>query len=104
MSISRYIEYITFERKYSKHTQLAYSKDLERFQQFCQETFEEQDIDQLPYSIIRSWIVALVVFLFFCFDSRFLFHSNRVGPILKMCRFFKSVPPHFRIIARGFQQ
>ena len=60
MSISRYIEYITFERKYSKHTQLAYSKDLERFQQFCIETFEEQDIDQLPYSIIRSWIVALV--------------------------------------------
>ena len=47
MSISRYIEYITFERKYSKHTQLAYSKDLERFQQFCQEAFEEQDIDQL---------------------------------------------------------
>ena len=60
MSISRYIEYITFERKYSPHTQLAYSKDLQGFQQFCQETFEEYDIDQLPYTIIRSWIIALV--------------------------------------------
>ncbi len=60
MSIPRYIEYITFERKYSSHTQLAYSKDLQSFQQFCQETFEEQDIDQLPYTIIRSWIIALV--------------------------------------------
>jgi len=60
MSIPRYIEYITFERKYSTHTQLAYSKDLQSFQQFCQENFEEQDIDQLPYTIIRSWIIALV--------------------------------------------
>ena len=60
MSIPRYIEYITFERKYSSHTQLAYSKDLLSFQQFCHETFEEQDIDQLPYTIIRSWIIALV--------------------------------------------
>ena len=60
MSIPRYIEYITFERKYSPHTQLAYSKDLQGFQQFCQETFEEYDIDQLPYTIIRSWIIALV--------------------------------------------
>ena len=60
MSIPRYIEHITFERKYSTHTQLAYSRDLQSFQQFCQETFEEQDIDQLPYTIIRSWIIALV--------------------------------------------
>jgi len=60
MSILRYIEYITFERKYSKHTQLAYSKDLQIFQKFCHETFEENDIDQLPYTIIRSWIIALV--------------------------------------------
>ena len=60
MYIPRYIEYITFERKYSPHTQLAYSKDLQGFQQFCQETFEEYDIDQLPYTIIRSWIIALV--------------------------------------------
>ena len=60
MSISRYIEYITFERKYSTHTQLAYAKDLEAFQQFCQESFDESSIDQLPYTIIRSWIVALI--------------------------------------------
>jgi len=60
MSISHYIEYIKCERKYSIHTQTAYEKDLLTFQQFCEEQFEVSDIDQIPYSIIRSWVVSLV--------------------------------------------
>lgn len=60
MSISHYIEYIKCERKYSIHTQTAYEKDLLTFQQFCEEQFEVSDIDQIPYSIIRSWVVSLI--------------------------------------------
>jgi len=60
MSISHYIDYIKSERKYSIHTQTAYEKDLLTFQQFCKEQFEVSDIDQIPYSIIRSWVVSLV--------------------------------------------
>lgn len=60
MSISHYIEYIKCERKYSIHTQTAYEKDLLTFQQFCEEQFEVSDIEQIPYSIIRSWVVSLV--------------------------------------------
>lgn len=60
MSISHYIEYIKCERKYSIHTQTAYEKDLLTFQQFCEEQFEVSNIDQIPYSIIRSWVVSLV--------------------------------------------
>jgi integrase/recombinase XerC len=60
MSISHYIEYIKCERKYSIHTQTAYEKDLLTFQQFCEEQFEVSDIEQIPYSIIRSWVVSLI--------------------------------------------
>ena len=60
MSISHYIEYIKRERKYSIHTLTAYEKDLLTFQQFCEEQFEVSNIDQIPYSIIRSWVVSLV--------------------------------------------
>ena len=60
MSISHYIEYIKCERKYSIHTQTAYEKDLLTFQQFCEEQFEVSDIEQISYSIIRSWVVSLI--------------------------------------------
>jgi len=60
MSISHYIEYIKRERKYSIHTLTAYEKDLLTFQQFCEEQFEVSDIEQIPYSIIRSWVVSLI--------------------------------------------
>tara|TARA_B100000767_G_scaffold271368_1_gene296877 strand:+ start:2627 stop:3520 length:894 start_codon:yes stop_codon:yes gene_type:complete len=60
MSIPHYIEYITFERKYSIHTQTAYSNDLLNFQHFCENNFDTTNIDKVPYSFIRSWIVSLV--------------------------------------------
>lgn len=60
MSIPQFIEYIALERKYSIHTQNAYKKDLLDFQVFCYNTYKETNIDTIPYSIIRSWIVSLV--------------------------------------------
>ena len=60
MSISQYIDYITFERNYSIHTQNTYLADLKSFEQFCVDNFEDQDINQVSYSIIRSWIINLV--------------------------------------------
>jgi integrase/recombinase XerC len=60
MSIPKYIEYITYERKYSLHTQTAYCNDLLSFEQFCKDNFDDTDIDKAPYSYIRSWVVALV--------------------------------------------
>ncbi len=59
MSIKAFIEYISFEKKYSKHTSNAYQKDLEDFQQFCNEHFDTTDISKVDYNYIRSWIVSL---------------------------------------------
>ena len=60
MSIPHFIEYISYEKKYSPYTITAYKNDLETFQNFCESDFNEIDISNLPYTIIRSWIVEMV--------------------------------------------
>ena len=60
MSISRFVEYIDHEKNYSPYTVSAYQKDLIEFKEFCDSEFETTDIDNVPYSLIRSWIVHLV--------------------------------------------
>lgn len=60
MSIPSFIEYISYEKKYSGNTVAAYKKDLETFQEFCKQEFEEINIINAPYSYIRNWIVDLV--------------------------------------------
>jgi len=60
LSITHFIEYLNYEKNYSPHTVTAYKKDLESFQVFCKNEYDESDISKLPYTIIRSWIVGLV--------------------------------------------
>tara|TARA_R110002049_G_scaffold31063_7_gene105727 strand:- start:382 stop:1272 length:891 start_codon:yes stop_codon:yes gene_type:complete len=60
MSIEAFISYLSLEKKYSKHTVLAYEKDVLLFVDFCKENYEVKEIDTVGYSILRSWIVALV--------------------------------------------
>ncbi|MCF6296703.1 MAG: tyrosine-type recombinase/integrase [Flavobacteriaceae bacterium] len=60
MSIPLFIEYISYEKNYSPNTVTAYKKDLETFQSFCKKDFDEISITNVPYTIIRSWIVNLV--------------------------------------------
>ena len=60
MSISKFIDYLEKEKKYSPHTITAYTKDLNVFQNFCEVEFDETSIDQIDYPLIRSWIVSLV--------------------------------------------
>jgi len=59
MSFKAFIDYLQFEKKYSRHTILAYQRDLERFQEFNIEVFETSDIIRVNYSQIRSWVIRL---------------------------------------------
>jgi integrase/recombinase XerC len=59
MPIKLFLEYLSFEKKYSIHTITAYKNDLVSFQLFCLVTYS-QDIQYINYSQIRSWIVLLV--------------------------------------------
>jgi len=53
-------DYLQLEKKYSNHTVLAYLKDIEAFELFNKENFEQDAIENANYSQIRSWIVSLV--------------------------------------------
>lgn len=60
MSISSFKDYLDKEKNYSVHTIKAYCDDLLNFELFNKDNFQEERIDQVNYSQIRSWIVFLV--------------------------------------------
>ncbi|UCE94600.1 MAG: tyrosine-type recombinase/integrase [Flavobacteriaceae bacterium] len=60
MSISHFLTYLDCERKYSPYTITAYRKDLISFKEFCEKEFQINEISEVSYSLIRSWIVSLV--------------------------------------------
>ncbi|MCK5440635.1 MAG: tyrosine-type recombinase/integrase [Maribacter sp.] len=60
MSVPSFISYLLLEKNYSKHTAKAYEKDLKSFALFCEKECGIGGIDEIEYTIIRSWIVALV--------------------------------------------
>lgn len=55
-----FINYLEFEKRASRHTVLAYRKDLEQFSEFCSLSFEKEDISTADHSEIRAWIIDLV--------------------------------------------
>jgi integrase/recombinase XerC len=59
-NLDSFRNYLEFEKKYSPHTIKAYSDDLCTFKTFNKIHFDQENIDQVHYSQIRSWIVSLV--------------------------------------------
>lgn len=53
-------DYLLLEKNYSPHTVNAYLKDIVFFQSFLQKEFEQDTLNEVNYSQIRSWIVSLV--------------------------------------------
>lgn len=60
MIVTSFLEYLTFERNYSKHTVIAYKNDINSFYEFCVNEFDLDSLVEVNYSQIRSWIVLLV--------------------------------------------
>lgn len=55
-----FVDYLQKEKKYSPHTINAYLNDIINFQSFNKINFEQDNIEQVDYSQIRTWIVSLV--------------------------------------------
>ncbi|MGB5820397.1 MAG: tyrosine-type recombinase/integrase [Saonia sp.] len=60
MSLPSFISYLSLEKNYSMHTVKAYEKDIQAFADFCNDEYEMNVIDDVDYTIIRSWIINLV--------------------------------------------
>ena len=59
-NINSFRDYLQHEKNYSLHTITAYMKDLEFFSDFLKSDFDSEKLENVNYSIIRSWIVYLV--------------------------------------------
>ena len=60
MILTAFLEYLSYEKKYSQNTIKAYKTDLIAFKAFCITEFDQEDIVKIHYNQIRSWIVSLV--------------------------------------------
>lgn len=60
MDFQNFIDYLSLEKNYSKHTLAAYIKDLTFFSEYLKEHYDTSEISQVTYPMIRSWIVLLV--------------------------------------------
>lgn len=60
MLIKPFKDFLLLEKKYSQHTVLAYSKDVESFLKFLKIRFNQDDLKEVNYSQIRYWITVLV--------------------------------------------
>ena len=52
--VSAYIEYLIYEKRYSKHTIINYQKDLEEWEIFCQK--ELINPFEVQYSDVRAYL------------------------------------------------
>ena len=60
MEFSSFLDYLQLEKKYSQKTIISYKNDLESFQDFNHNKFDQKNIMRVNYSQIRTWAVSLV--------------------------------------------
>ncbi len=56
---SKFIGYLRFEKRYSKHTITAYEKDLEQFKDYMVSEYDNLLIQKIKRTHIRSWMASL---------------------------------------------
>jgi integrase/recombinase XerC len=59
VSIRSFLDYLQFQKRYSRHTIISYQNDLSSFNDFTETTFGEVEIKQITPSMIRSWLASL---------------------------------------------
>lgn len=55
--LQSFFNYMEFEKRSSKHTLIAYQKDLDQFNQFIRSIYDMNVVDQISHYQVRSWIV-----------------------------------------------
>jgi integrase/recombinase XerC len=58
--IEAFLKYLQYEKRLSIHTVVAYENDLKQFSIFLKNEFQENEISEAKYQLVRSWIVSLV--------------------------------------------
>ena len=56
----RFVDYLSFEKRFSPHTVTAYSNDLTQFYDFLKADYDLSDIKEVNHTFIRSWMVKMM--------------------------------------------
>jgi integrase/recombinase XerC len=57
--IAIFLDYLKYEKRYSRHTVIAYQNDLEQFFQFQVSQFDAPELSTLTGSMVRSWLAEI---------------------------------------------
>lgn len=60
MELRSFIQYLQFERRYSKLTLAAYESDIQQFASFLKQTYNLEDLALTRATYVRSWLVSLI--------------------------------------------
>jgi len=58
MPFKSFTDYLQLEKNYSEHTVNAYTNDLSEFKTFISNEFNQESIEQIQYTQIRSPIIS----------------------------------------------
>lgn len=58
--VDSFLKYISFEKRYSRHTVTSYQNDLKQFGDFLAEQFKTLDLSQATQLMVRSWVLSLM--------------------------------------------
>jgi len=58
--LEKFLNYLRFERNFSKHTILSYQNDLEQFTAFLKRTYEIEKAEEATSTMIRSWMAEMM--------------------------------------------
>lgn len=56
--LDSFCDYLFHEKRYSKHTIVAYKTDISQFLDYCQSVYEITELKVIKHTIVRSWIVT----------------------------------------------
>jgi integrase/recombinase XerC len=59
ISIQSFLDYLQFQKRYSRHTIISYQNDLSAFVEFTEVTFGEVELNEVSTSMVRSWLASL---------------------------------------------
>ncbi len=55
-----FISYLKYEKRFSSHTVVAYTNDLDQFVQYCTKVVGEFDVKGVDAKLVRGWVVSLM--------------------------------------------
>ncbi|MDC6484253.1 site-specific integrase, partial [Cyclobacteriaceae bacterium] len=58
--VDKFLKFLVYEKRFSRHTSLAYQKDLNQFFSFIKAEFQIHTEQSVVHIHLRAWVVSLL--------------------------------------------